>query len=412
MAESSIKTNGVIRRQSTKLDENKSLEAQEKLEKAEKKTKRRWKNGWKKPNLFKAAHIFTQSAVLFCQTNDQTKAQDCLLQAYECYKQKRSWYEAAKTLEQVIKIAEDTKQSNIDELALKTANAYDAAGQPDLAAQLLEKVANIIKESNPISTEVLLEKAIEITETENRPIQAAFFVSKIIQIKLQNGQIDQCIEDLKKMVKLYLEAPHKASAARSVFSLVLVLVSLERIQEGEKIIREYGGQCSDEQNHLMNQLIKGCQNSNEEMVQKSLKNSLFPCLRCDYKIVFETIEEIYMPNIGNLEDNNELGRKESKAVSIQTSVENVKKSADENQTSKKPSLVRRSTVGAFEPSELEKSRLENLHPATMAPVHMDVTGFDAVEPRFSGMTIDQWREFKKHHLEKCETIGEFDCETE
>ena len=169
MAEST-KSNGVIRRQSTKLDENKTLEAQEKLQKAEKKTRRRWKNGWKKPNLIKAAHIFTQSAVLFCQTNDQTKAQECLEQAYECYKQKRFWYEAAKTLEQVIKIAEDTNQRNIDEIALKTANAYDAAGQPDLAAQLLDKVANFIKESNPASMLILLEKAIEITETENRGV--------------------------------------------------------------------------------------------------------------------------------------------------------------------------------------------------------------------------------------------------
>ena len=213
------------------------------------------------------------------------------------------------------------------------------------------------------------------------------------------------------MVKLYTEAPHKASAARSIFSLVLVLVSLERLQEGEKILREYCGQCSDEQNQLMTQLIKGCQNQDEEMVQKSLENSIFPCLRSDYKVVFETIEQIFMPNFGKV-DQNEVNRKESKAVSIQTSVENVKKIGNENQLLVKPTLVRRSTVGAFEPSELEKSRLENLHPANMAPVHVDVTGFDAVEPRFSGMTIDQWREYKKHHLERNETIGEFDYETE
>ena len=188
--EESTKTNGVIRRQSTKLDDNKTVEAKEKLEKAEKKTRRRWKNGWKKPNLIKAAHIFTQSAVLFCQTNDQTKAQECLEQAYECYKKKRSWYEAAKTLEQVIKIAEDTNQRNIDEIALKTANAYDAAGQPDLAAQLLEKVANFIKETNPASTLILLEKAIEITETENRGV-TKIHKSSLILFKQNHRNIER-----------------------------------------------------------------------------------------------------------------------------------------------------------------------------------------------------------------------------
>ena len=48
-------SNGVIRRQS-KMDE-KTIQAKELFAKAERKTKRRWKKGWTKPNLIKAAHL-------------------------------------------------------------------------------------------------------------------------------------------------------------------------------------------------------------------------------------------------------------------------------------------------------------------------------------------------------------------
>ena len=301
------------------------------------------------------------------------------------------------------------------------ANAYDAAGQPDLAAQLLERVANEIKETNPESTELLLEKASIILETENRPIQAAFFVNKIVQQKMHNGEIEKCVDHVRRLIRLYLEAPHKASAGRSILSLILILVSLERITEADKMSREYGGQCCDEQNVLIDTLLKGCEKSDGLMVKTALENQYFSCLRSDYKDVFDNVEKYYMANLPEIENEDEMTemvRRPSTAIAIQTSIENVKKmtpvhSVDlENKPFKPPPLERSKTLPAFDANELEKSRLENLHPANMAAVYGDVTGFDPVEPRFVGMTIDQWREYKKYNLSRNSIIEEFEFDDE
>ena len=45
----------------------KSAQANELILRAEKNTKRRWKNGWKKPELLKAGKYYTNAAELFCQ---------------------------------------------------------------------------------------------------------------------------------------------------------------------------------------------------------------------------------------------------------------------------------------------------------------------------------------------------------
>ena len=45
----------------------KSAQANELILRAEKNTKRRWKNGWKKPQLLKAGKYYTNAAELFCQ---------------------------------------------------------------------------------------------------------------------------------------------------------------------------------------------------------------------------------------------------------------------------------------------------------------------------------------------------------
>ena len=72
------------------------------LARAEKNTKRRWNNGWKRPKWLKAGHQFNEAAFLFCQANEKQHGRDALLSAYQCFKQKRAWYYAAKTLEQVV----------------------------------------------------------------------------------------------------------------------------------------------------------------------------------------------------------------------------------------------------------------------------------------------------------------------
>jgi hypothetical protein len=50
---------------------------------------------------------------------------------------------------------------------------------------------------------LMLERAAEIVETENRPIQAAYFVSKELQLWIQKGEFREAAEKAKKLIRLY-----------------------------------------------------------------------------------------------------------------------------------------------------------------------------------------------------------------
>jgi hypothetical protein len=63
------------------------------------------------------------------------------------------------------------------------------------------------------------------------------------------------------------EAGHKPSTGRSVLGLVLLLVGLHRLEEAEKVAREFGNYCSLEQNLAIEQLLAGCEHGDPHMVR-------------------------------------------------------------------------------------------------------------------------------------------------
>lgn len=78
--------------------------------------------------------------------------------------------------------------------------------QPDSAAYVLEKVAKLLEEQakDNYSSAVLLEKAVEIVETENRPLQAAHYQTKLLQMDLDNDQLNECtLEKAQKLVHFH-----------------------------------------------------------------------------------------------------------------------------------------------------------------------------------------------------------------
>ncbi len=101
------------------------VEAETVCQQAFRLTRREWSRGWRKPKLKKAGDLyckvcyscrgrservydlFFQAALLYHQSGEAKAARGCLLHAYECYKRKRAWYPAAKTLEQAIIIAQE-----------------------------------------------------------------------------------------------------------------------------------------------------------------------------------------------------------------------------------------------------------------------------------------------------------------
>jgi len=152
-----------------------------------------------------AGDEFCKAAILFYQMGDVEASKTNLLRACECFKKKRAWYSAAKTLEQAMAIAQKQGDLNaMTELAWRSAALFRKSGQPDSAAQLLERASvALASASRADNAALMLEKAAETVETENRPIQAACYVTKLMKMALERDDTGDAIEKARKLVELY-----------------------------------------------------------------------------------------------------------------------------------------------------------------------------------------------------------------
>ena len=64
-----------------------------------------------KPKLSAAGDAYCRAAIYFHQAGEVEASKNTLLKACECFKKKRSWYSAAKTLEQAMAIAHKQVQN-------------------------------------------------------------------------------------------------------------------------------------------------------------------------------------------------------------------------------------------------------------------------------------------------------------
>ena len=92
----------------------------------------------------------------------------------------------------------------MSELAWRSAALFRKAGQPDSAAQLLDRASRALEGKQPTNAVLMLEKAAETVETENRPIQAAIYVNKMLRMVLEDGKDkNDAVLKARKLVELY-----------------------------------------------------------------------------------------------------------------------------------------------------------------------------------------------------------------
>ncbi len=137
------------------------------------------------PDHDSAGDEFSKAATCFKVAKCHDEALDALTRACECYKECRSLYQAAKMLEHSVLICRDSnRHTQISSLAERGALLYRQHGSPESAAQLLEKAAKIMEHQQPVVALELYEKAAETIMVEDRPKQAAEYLSKVSRLQV------------------------------------------------------------------------------------------------------------------------------------------------------------------------------------------------------------------------------------
>jgi len=223
------------------------------------------------------------------KSHDQ--ALDALNKAVECYKQVKQLYQAAKMLEQSVLICRDSnRHDQIGALADRGGLLYRQHGSPEAAAQLLEKAAKIMEQKDPTVALELYEKAAETIMVEDRPKQAAEYLTKVARLQAKAKMWDKASATLNNAIRTTQESGSVIGLGRLVAGLVLVELAKEDLIAASKVFAAWGGYCDGDQSAAINTILTGFNDEDGDVARQGLNSGAMKNLDVEFTIVARDIK--------------------------------------------------------------------------------------------------------------------------
>lgn len=223
------------------------------------------------PDYDSAGDEYSRAATSFKVAREMTRTLDCLDKACECYKMIKSLYSAAKMLEQAVLICRDTNQlDRIVDYAERGAMLYRQNGNPEAAAQLLEKAAKILEAKHPDKALTLYIHAAETVGTEGRDKEAAELLTKVAKLQVKQKMWDKAKETIRQTIALQSEIGSTMVTGRLVGGLVLVHLAREDPVAANKAFHELEGWCDSDLRQSVRALLQAYEEMDPEAAKKAL----------------------------------------------------------------------------------------------------------------------------------------------
>lgn len=91
------------------------------------------------------------------------QSKDCFLKACDLHKQNKSWFHAAKSLEQCILVCKEMNNlMEVHQYAERACNLYQQHGSPEAGASALDKAAKMLETDHPEKALQLYQHALDV----------------------------------------------------------------------------------------------------------------------------------------------------------------------------------------------------------------------------------------------------------
>jgi len=248
---------------------SKVAEAEDHVRKAEKYLKTSFLK-WS-PDYDSAGDEYSRAATSFKVAREMDRTLECLDKACECYKMIKSLYSAAKMLEQAVLICRDTNQlDKIVDYAERGGLLYRQNGNPEAAAQLLEKAAKILEQKHPDRSLALYTHAAETVGTEGRDKEASELLTKVAKLQVKMKMWDKAKETIEQTIALQTEIGSTIVTGRLVGGLVLVHLAREDPVAANKKFHELEGWCDSELRTAVRSLLQAYEEMDPDAAKKAL----------------------------------------------------------------------------------------------------------------------------------------------
>ncbi|XP_076170002.1 gamma-soluble NSF attachment protein-like [Ptiloglossa arizonensis] len=260
----------------TKIEEGNAHMRQ--AEKSLKTTLLKWR-----PDFDIAAAEYTIAATCFRIAKSYPQCKNCLMKAADCYKDNKSWFQAAQSIEQAVLISKE--MGNLDEvskLAHRSCSLYQMHGSPESGASVLDKAGKILEASQPQEALELFKRAANVVMGEDSVYQAAEYMSKVARILVKLQMYDEAADAIRREIGMRQQLDHGPSVGRLTVALVLVQLARADQVAAEKAFKEWGNYCETPEIHTLEMLLQAYDNEDADAAKAALNNSFIKHMDVEY----------------------------------------------------------------------------------------------------------------------------------
>ncbi|KAG8037991.1 hypothetical protein G9C98_006316 [Cotesia typhae] len=236
-----------------------------------------------RPDYEVAADEYNQAATCFRIAKSFKQCKEALVKASDCYKENRSWFHAAKSLEQVLLICRDMNEmSEVPKLAHRSCSLYQQHGSQESGATVLDKAGKMLESSDPEAALPLFQRAAEIVLGEDSPRQSAEYLSRVARIFVKLKKYDEAANAIRREIDMYQRIEHQPSVGR--LAVVLVLIQLARGDQvaAEKAFREWGNYCDAPEIQTLEMLLQAYDNEDANAARAALNSPFIKHMDIEY----------------------------------------------------------------------------------------------------------------------------------
>ncbi|XP_012268519.1 gamma-soluble NSF attachment protein-like isoform X2 [Athalia rosae] len=236
-----------------------------------------------RPDFEIAADEYSHAATCFRNAKAFQQCKECLLKASDCHKQNRSWFHAAKSIEQAVLVCKELGNlSEVPKLAHSACTLYQQHGSPESGATVLDKAAKLLESTEPEQALELFKRAADVVMGEDSPRQAAEYMSKVARILVKLRMYDQAADAVRREIGMHQQIDHTPSVGRLAVALVLVQLARGDQVAAEKAFKEWGNYCDAPEVQTLEMLLQAYDNEDADSARSALNSPFIKHMDIEY----------------------------------------------------------------------------------------------------------------------------------
>ncbi|XP_068972298.1 gamma-soluble NSF attachment protein-like [Bombus flavifrons] len=236
-----------------------------------------------RPDFEVAADEYTSAATCFKIAKSYQQCKECLMKAADCYKENRSWFHAAKSIEHAVLICKEMGNlAEAPKLAHSACSLYQMHGSPDAGAAVLDKAGKMIEATQPQEALELFKRAANIVMAEDSPRQAAEYMSKVARLLVKLQMYDEAADAIRREIGMHQQIDHAPSVGRLTVALVLVQLARADQVAAEKAFKEWGNYCEAPEVNTLEMLLQAYDNEDADAARAALNNPFIKHMDVEY----------------------------------------------------------------------------------------------------------------------------------